>query len=287
MTSHQKKLLSASLFALSILLLSPLIGFAEQLSQETSQRFDQYISAKEETQNRALAAKASLLSIDGEASSVRSQAYDQLRQGQIILKDNCEGETAKCGSIPGGLIHDWSGIIFVPGVSLAEALATLQDYNRDNEYYQAEVVRSRLISHSENDFQVALRLKRTQIITVVLDTEYDIRYLQMDSNRAFARSHSTRIAEVDHAGTQQERELPVGNDHGFLWRLYSYWYFYQTAGGIYIQCNAVSLTRDIPVGLGWLIESFIKKIPADSLRSTLIESRAAMLARSAKGGTSK
>lgn len=287
MTSHQKKLLSAWLFALSIFLLSPLIGLAEQLSQETSIRFDQYISAKEETQNRALAAKASLLSIDGQASSVRSQAYDELRQGQIILKDNCEDEAPKCTSIPGGLIHDWSGIIFVPGVSLSEVLTTLQDYNHDQEYYQPEVIRSRLLSHSGNDFHVSLRLKRAQIITVILDTEYDIRYLQIDSNRAFARSHSTRIAEVDKAGTPQERELPIGNDHGFLWKLHSYWYFYEADGGVYIQCNAVSLTRDVPVGLGWLIDSFIKKIPAESLRSTLGETRTALLARSAKGGTPK
>lgn len=287
MTSHQKKLLSASLFAFSIFLLNPQVGFAEQLRPETSQRFDRYISAKEETQNRGLAVKASLLSIDGEASSVRTQAYDQLRREQIILKDNCEGETAECSLIPGGLIHDWSGIIFVPGVSLAEVLATLQDYDRDQEYYQPEVIQSRLITHSGNEFHVSLRLKRTQIITVVLDTEYDIRYLQIDSNRTFARSHSTRIAEVDRAGTPQERELPVENDHGFLWRLYSYWYFYQADGGVYIQCNAVSLTRDVPVGLGWLIDSFIKKIPAESLRSTLVETRAALLARSTKGGTSK
>ena len=251
---------------------------AEQLSEKTSQAFEQYILTKEETQNRAIAVKAGLLYVDGRAEPLRGQNYDQLKQGQILIEDSCNGGSNDCASISGGLIHDWTGVVFVPGVTLAQSLALLQDYDRNHEYYQPEVLQSRLLSHSGNDFHIFLRLKRTEVITVVLNSEYDVRYLQLDSNRVFARSHSTRIAELDHPGTQQEREEPVGNDHGFLWRLDSYWYFYQADGGVYIQCNAVSLTRDVPAGLGWLIDSFIKKIPAESLRNTLTETRVALLA---------
>ncbi|MGB6234954.1 MAG: hypothetical protein WBF46_15875, partial [Candidatus Acidiferrales bacterium] len=51
-------------------------------------------------------------------------------------------------------------------------------------------------------------------------------------------------------------------------------------GGVYIQCEAISLTRDVPAGLGWLIGSFIETIPAASLLSTLTETRAALLKQS-------
>jgi hypothetical protein len=41
------------------------------------------------------------------------------------------------------------------------------------------------------------------------------------------------------------------------------------------------LTRDIPVGLGWLIRPFITGIPKESLENTLGSTRSAALARAA------
>jgi hypothetical protein len=265
---------------LNLIVFAPKTSAADQITEKTARAFDQYVAAKEDTQNRALAVKAGLLAIDGKAEPARADAYDELKQGHILISDDCKGKAENCTSIPGGLIHDWTGIVFVPGITLAEAVTTLQDYDRYREYYQPEVLQSRLLNRSGNDFQISLRLKRTEIITVVLDTEYDIRYLQVDSTREFVRSRSARIAEVDHPGTPKESEEPVGDDHGFLWRLYSYWYLYQANGGVYIQCNAVSLTRDVPAGLGWLVDSFIKRLPAESLRNTLAETRTTLLAHS-------
>ncbi len=90
--------------------------------------------------------------------------------------------------------------------------------------------------------------------------------------RAFRRSKNP--------GEPQERDLPVGDDHGFLWRLNSYWRFYEADGGVYVQCNAISLTRDVPAGLGWLIRPFIENVPRESLNFTLEATRKFLLANS-------
>ena len=37
--------------------------------------------------------------------------------------------------------------------------------------------------------------------------------------RGYSRSRCTRIREIEHAGESNERERPVGEDRGFLWRL--------------------------------------------------------------------
>ena len=55
--------------------------------------------------------------------------------------------------------------------------------------------------------------------------------------------------------------MPPGNDNGFLWRLNSYWRFLEKDNGVYVQCEAISLTRDVPTGLNWLIGPFIESIP--------------------------
>ncbi len=99
----------------------------------------------------------------------------------------------------------------------------------------------------------------------------------MDSTHAASISHSTRITEIENAGALQEHVTSPKDNHGFLWRLNSYWRFYQADGGVYIQCNAISLTRDIPVGLGWLVAPFIEKVPRESLNFTLKATREALL----------
>ncbi|MGB6875375.1 MAG: hypothetical protein WBD87_05020 [Candidatus Acidiferrales bacterium] len=257
--------------------LAPRSSVAAQLTSETVRTFDQYVSAKEARADRDLAAKTVFLYIDALPQPEKNQAYANLNNGQILVQRDADCASPGCTSIPGGLIHDWIGIVFVPGISIPQALATLQDYDHDTDYYPSEVVKSKLLAKSGGEFHIYLRLKQVQVIVVVLDTEYDIRYTRMGRDHVYARSHSTRIAEVDHPGALNERDEPAGNDHGFLWRLDSYWRFYQTDGGVYVQCDAVSLTRDVPVGLGWLIGSFIEKIPAASLRSTLAETRTALL----------
>jgi hypothetical protein len=103
----------------------------------------------------------------------------------------------------------------------------------------------------------------------------------VDTKRWYSRSYSTRIQEVDDPGTPEERLLPAGDDHGFLWRLYSYWRFEERDGGVYLECQALSLTRDVPTGLGWLIEPIIRQLPRESLANTLRSTREAILPKAA------
>ena len=49
-------------------------------------------------------------------------------------------------------------------------------------------------------------------------------------------------------------------------------------GGVYVQNQVVTLTRDIPTGLAWLIDPFIIKIPKETLEFTLQATRRAVLA---------
>ena len=68
------------------------------------------------------------------------------------------------------MIHDWIGASFVPGATVEDVLALVQDYDNHENIYKPEVIASRLISHRGNDFQVYLRLLKKKIVTVVLDT---------------------------------------------------------------------------------------------------------------------
>jgi hypothetical protein len=54
-----------------------------------------------------------------------------------------------------------------------------------------------------------------------------------------------------------------------LWRINTYWTYEERDGGLFIQIESVSLTRSVPVGLGWVIEPFVESIPRESLEFTL------------------
>jgi len=154
----------------------------------------------------------------------------------------------------------------------------LQDYDNHKNIYKPEVMDSKLISHDGNDFQIYMRLLKKKIITVVLDTDHDVHYACVDPTRWSLRSYTTRIAEVEDAGTPQEKVLAPDTGYGFLWRLYSYWRFQEREGGVWVECRAISLTRDIPLGLAWIIEPIVRKLPRESLIHTLNATRDALTA---------
>ena len=241
---------------------------AVELKPETVQAFERHIRETEARLEQRLRPGGKFLWVDEEPHRVA-----QVRQGQLAIENRGGRDTM---AVPGGLIHDWIGTVFIPGGTLGKTLALIQDYDHNQDNYQPEVLASRLVSRHGNDFKVHLRLMKQKVITVILDTDYDVRYFPLNGGRCHSRAYSTRIAEVENAGKRDERTLPPGQDNGFLWRLYSYWRFQERDGGVYVECEAVSLTRAIPAGLGWLIEPFITTLPRESLANTLRETRAAL-----------
>jgi hypothetical protein len=175
-----------------------------------------------------------------------------------------------------GLIHDWTAAALIPGATVKQTVRLVQDYNNHKHIYKPEVIDSRLLSHQGGDFQIYLRLLKKKIITVVLDTYHDVHYSSLDHTRWLCRSYTTRILEVEGAGSREEQIMPPDTGHGFLWRLYSYWKFEEKEGGVFVECRAISLSRKVPLGLGWMIEPIIQKLPRESLVNTLKATRQAL-----------
>ena len=232
-----------------------------QLNPKTLEAFDAYIRNTETEMEESLHGSRSFLW--SQQAPDRAQA---LEHGQVVAQFwSGEGPV----KVPNGLIHDWIAAAFIPDSSVQELLAVMQDYDNHKKTYQPEVIDSKLISRDGNDFRVYLRLLKKKIITVVLDTDHVVRYCPVDKKRWVCRSYTTRIAEVEHAGSADERVSEPDTGYGFLWRLYSYWRLEECDAGGLIECRAISLTRDVPFGLGWAIEPIIQKLPRESLISTL------------------
>ena len=111
------------------------------------------------------------------------------------------GQASGPVKVPNGLIHDWIGAAFIPGTTVKATLRLVQDYDHHQDIYKPEVLISKLMRHRGNDFEIYLRLLKKKILTVVLDTDHDVQYRCIDAARWLCRSYTTRIAEVENAGT--------------------------------------------------------------------------------------
>ena len=239
-----------------------------QLRFQTVDAFDAYIHEAEAAMDQTLQPGGPFL-----WSDLGSERTQQVQAGQVVAQFWAGRAPVQ---VPNGLIHDWIGAVLIPGKTVEDTLALIQDYGNHKNIYKPEVIASRLISRHDNDFQIYLRLLKKKIITVVLDTDHEVHYRSLDRARWVCRSRTTRIAEVENAGSTKERVLPPDTGYGFLWRLYTYWRFQARDGGVYVECRAISLTRDVPFGLGWAIEPIIQKLPKESLSNTLEATRQAL-----------
>jgi hypothetical protein len=131
------------------------------------------------------------------------------------------------------------------------------------------VVQAKVLAHQGDHFEEKMRVRQHHVITVVMDTTYDINFGRLDARHGYSVSRSTKISEIEEAGTPNERPLKPSEEHGFLWRLNTYWSYEERDGGLYMQIESVSLTRSIPTGLGWAIGPFVESVPRESLEFTL------------------
>lgn len=252
---------------------------AAELQPETLSAWDRYVGWTEHRMRQDAREGESFLLQDELSPELANEARRKLRAGEVFttkLETTIEGRSI---DVPGGLIHHWLGSVFIPNVRVDELVEWLQDYDEHYRYFD-EVETSRLVAREGDEFQIFLRLRRKKVVTVYYNTEHFVRYTRHGEGRMSSASYSTRIAELDEAGTPTESEKPVGSDRGFLWRLNSYWRFEQAWGGVIVELESVSLSRGIPGALRWLVGSYLDSVPRESLEATLVpiqrESRRAL-----------
>jgi len=254
---------------------------AAELKQETTEAFNQYVRITEDRMTEGMREGRTFLWVDTFPELQRDKLYTQLRQGNIVIEQLETLENEKPIRVPNGLIHHWIAVGFVPGVTLRQVLALMQDYDHHEGIYKPDVLRSRLLNADGNCFKIYLRLHQKAILTAVFNAEFDVFYFPLDENRTHSRSYSTRIAELENPDRSDEREKPIGKDRGFLWRLNSYWRFQEKDGGVYVQLESVALSRSVPALLAWVVNPLLKSIPREYLSRLLTSTRAALTNKSA------
>ena len=272
LTGQSQKLL------LVFMILTGLAGtstLAAQLKPETAAAFDRYVAVTQARMDDDLRLNQ-FLAIDRLPDSQSKEAYDQLQRGEIYIQELHSTEEGRPIHIPSGLIHHWVGVMFIPKATLSEIDAVLNDYAHEADIYKPEIRWARVIERNGNESKICLQLYNKSLVTIVLNNYSDVIETQIGSTRIQSISRSTRVAEVVNPGSPDEHERTDGNDHGYMWRLYSYWRLEEKDGGVYVQNESITLTRTVPAMLAWLINPLVKSIPRDVLSHLLTNTRNAV-----------
>jgi hypothetical protein len=248
---------------------------ASDLKPETSAAFDRYIEATE-AQMESDAGLTQFLVVDHLPDAEKQKEYDLLQQGGVYIQElHTQSEGAPI-RIPSGLVHHWAGVVFIPNATLSEVNAVLQDYGAQAKIYKPDIRQSKLMEQNGDESKIFEQFYNKSIVTVVLNVSFQVVETQMGNTRLQSISRSTRIVEVVNPDGPDEHERTDGKDHGYMWRLNSYWRIEEKDGGVYVQNESISLSRTVPALLGWLIEPLTKSIPRDVLSRTLTNTRKAV-----------
>jgi hypothetical protein len=254
---------------------------ATELKPETAATFDRYVRAMEARMDEDTG-RDQFLVVDRLPDARRTEAYAQLKNGQVYIEAMSAREGDRPIKAPSGLIHHWAGVIFIPKATFSEVTAVLRDYDCHEDTYKPQIRKSTLIERNGDESKIYFQVFNHSIVTVILNADFDVRDTQFGPGRFQTVSRSTRIAEVENADSPNEHEKPVGNDHGYMWRLYTYWRIEEKDGGVYVQNESVSLSRTVPALLAFIVNPLVKSIPRNVLIHLLTDTRNAVEKAEAK-----
>ena len=241
-------------------LVAPPVSRGAELKEETLKTWDAYLQAA----NLQVGSRPQgpFLWVD--------EAPDRLhrvREGEILVSSVGQPNPKP---VPSGLIHDWMGAAFIPDARLEDVLSAVRDYGHYKEFYKPTVVDSKSLGTDGGCDKYSMRVVNKETVAeTALDMEYETCYFKADERRWYSITHTTRVQEIPHYGKPDERELPPNQGSGYIWRLYSIARFEQRDGGIYVELEAIALSRDIPGALRWVVIPIVRRVSRNSMLVSL------------------
>lgn len=241
---------------------------------ETLKAWDEYIRAVNLRTEREVGGNDPFLWTDQDPLRAARERGGEILAGSPFDANNLQ-------AVPYGLIHDWTGAVFIPGATLAEVFAVVRDYDRYSEFFRPTVADAALLCRSdggksgdEERFRIRY-FRKVLFVNETLDSEYEARHIQLDARRWYSIAQSTRLQEIrDQGGAGASGALTSGSR--YVWRIYSISRYEQRDGGVYLEQENIVLSRAIPSSLRWLAEPAIRSMSRDVVVTSLRQTREAV-----------
>jgi len=245
-----------------ITVLFPATGKAASLEPTTLKAWEEYIELANIRMEQRLSPGNVFLWVDEEPARLA-----RVQAGEIVVSPVGPQNPKK---VPSGLIHDWTGAAFIAGATLKDVLQVVRNYGQYKDLYQPTVVDSRVIDTDETKDRFSMLLiHKSTFLKTALDGDYESLYVHVDDQRVYSISRATRIQEVEEYGSPAQRLLQQDEGKGIIWRLFSITRFAEREGGVYLELEAIGLSRGIPASVRFLAEPVVRRVSRSSLSTSL------------------
>jgi len=198
----------------------------------------------------------------------------RIRRGEIMVAPVVGRGTQ---NVPDGLIHDWIGAVFIPNATFERLSTVVHDYDRYKEIYKPVVADSKVLSCTDTDQEFSMTWQfRVLSVNATMESQYKAHDFAVDARRGYNLAVTTRVQEIEGYGLPGEHLLPPGQGNGFIWRLTSIARYEERDGGLYLELEAIALTRGIPASLRWLVNPVVNRLSINSVMTTLRQTRDAV-----------
>jgi len=258
-TASFRAVIAASLLAITLLF--PTKASAAELKQETLSAWDQYLEqVKARMADRA---KGTFLWADESPERV-----NRVRSGEVVVSPIGRGPQP----VPSGLIHHWIGAAFISGARLDDVISIVRDYDRYTEIYKPSIIQAKTLSRkaAEDHFTVIM-VDKAMFNSRALDSEYQSRFVEVGQRKWYSVSQTNQVHEL----AAQGQPVPDRDASGYIWRLSTITRYEERDGGVYIETEAMALSRPIPALLHLVVDLVVRRVSRASLTLSLEQTRGA------------
>jgi hypothetical protein len=179
--------------------------------------------------------------------------------------------------VPDGLIHDWIGAVFIPNATIEGLLSVVHDYGRYKDIYKPVVTDSWSLDSgtAEQEFSMVWH-RHVLFVNAAMRGRYRAHDVIINSHRGYSIVEAITLQQIEDYGRPGEHPLPPDTGSGFIWRVYSVSRYQERDGGVYLEVEAIVLSRDIPSSLRWLVNPVVNHLSVTSMSTTLRQTREAV-----------
>jgi len=263
---------------LSLLLTSA--AYAATLKPESVQAWNRYVAAAETKLERRAHGNETFLWVDESPDRRR-----RVQNGEIVVSETYSGVNKKA---PSALIHDWIGAAFIPGANVEDVIAVVRNYASYSQYYHPGVASAKVSSKSDTEDKFSLVLmNQAVLVKTAVEAECHSTLRRLSDKIWYSETSATRIQEIEDYGRPGEHLLPSGEGSGYLWRIASITRYEERDGGVYVELEAMALSRDIPLSLRFVVDPIVRRVSRSSLAESLRQTGQAVSTVVAANATTK
>lgn len=251
------------------------LAHGAELKQETLRAWEVYVQAAKAQMHERRAREHAFLRTDEIPGRT-----GLLRSGAVVVEPQ-EGPSPM--RVRSGLIHHWRGAAFFSNARMDDVSKVVRDYDNYSEFYRPGVLASRTLERSDTleksgtgDRFSVLLMNKAVLARTALEVDSQSTYFAVNARRLYSVSFTPRIQQIEGYGSATEHKLPPDQGNGYIWRMYSITRFEERDGGVYFEVEAMTLSRDIPFTLRWLVEPMVRRFSKNTLVTSLRQTQKAV-----------